>query len=292
MRPLDFILAVLVAVIWGGNFIAVKYGLSHFPPLFITALRFALVAPCLLPFHRRLPVPLASMVKLSLVLGVLHFGLVFTGMKMGLNVGSVILAAQMAVPFSCLLGALLFGDRLGRWQMLGMAVAFIGLYRLTGTPDVVERPLALVFVVCGACAWGYSNLMIKQWGGVPIFAVLGWMSLFSLPMMLLLSYIVEGNQWPLLLTVTWDVAASVIFTGIGSTVIGYGFWYYLIQRYPITMIAPFQLLVPVTGVGMAVAWFHEPVSSHLLTGGILTVLGVAIIVMRRPKLLERGEGTI
>lgn len=290
MKLTHYLLALLVAFLWGTNFVSMKYGLTHFEPFFLTVLRFILVSACVLPFYRRPPMPLWTLIRLSFVLGTLHFSLVLYGMRHGLNVGSVILAAQMAVPFSCLLGVWRLGDRIGTWQIFGLVVAFAGLLCLTGAPDIASHPFSLFCVVAGALAWGYSNIMIKKCGRIDILSVLGWISLFSLPQMLLLSWIFEGNQWPLVLSMGWDVAASVLFTALGSMILGYGAWYYLLRHHPISLIAPFQLLVPFFGVAMSVMMFNETLASAFMLGGALTMLGVGIIVFRKPRLVETGEG--
>ena len=44
MPTRDRLLAALVAALWGANFLAIHVGLQHFPPLFLAALRFAVIA--------------------------------------------------------------------------------------------------------------------------------------------------------------------------------------------------------------------------------------------------------
>ena len=65
--------------------------------------------------------------------------------------------------------------------------------------------------------------------------------------------------------------------------LGYGLWYRLLRRYQVNQTMPFLLLVPVFGVASGVAFLGEELTATLIAGGLLTVAGVAIILIRRPK---------
>ena len=55
------------------------------------------------------------------------------------------------------------------------------------------------------------------------------------------------------------------------------------RRYDINQVIPFTLLVPIFGVAGGVLFLGEVLTLSLMVGGCLTVAGVAIIVLRRPK---------
>src|SRR4051812_6713810 len=126
MKPLDIFFAIAVTAIWGGNFVAAKFGMGHFPPFFLTSLRFCCTALLLLPF---VPRPswrqMRQIAALALVLGTLHFAMLFASLYLGLDIASTAIIAQLGVPFSCLFSAWFLGDKLGPWRMGGMAVAFL-----------------------------------------------------------------------------------------------------------------------------------------------------------------------
>ena len=68
------------------------------------------------------------------------------------------------------------------------------------------------------------------------------------------------------------------------TVVGYGVWYYMIDKYETNQTMPFTLLVPVVGVLGGVFALGERMTLQIGLGGFATIVGVAIIVLRRPKL--------
>lgn len=288
--PLRYVLlALIVSFCWGANFTAVKVGLEHFPPYLMLALRFAMVAAVLLPFYPRLGVRLGFAFKIAFILGTAHFALVFGAMGMGVNIPTAVITVQLGVPFSCLLSAMWFGDRLGAWRSSGLAVAFLGIILIAGTPNVTENFIAFCMVMLGAFAWALSNVMIKKEGAVNILEMLGWMSLLSVPQLLLVSWLFEANQWELVLSTTWPAGLAVGFSAIFSTVVAYGLWYYLLTHCDVSQITPFNLLVPVFAIALGQVWYPVELTAQILIGGMVTIAGVAIIVIRRPRLATIGR---
>ena len=135
MRPLDIAAAAAVIVIWALNFIIGKIGVAQWPPLMMMMLRFALVAVLLVPFLRPHGKPWGLIVGLSVMLGGLHFGLMFTGLK-GVDAGPAAIAIQLSIPFSSLIAAVVYRDRMGPLQIAGMIIAFAGVYMISGEPTM------------------------------------------------------------------------------------------------------------------------------------------------------------
>lgn len=282
------LLAVVVAFFWGANFTAAKLGLEHFPPYLMLALRFAIVAAILLPiYYIRNPkfgIRLRFALEVAFVLGTAHFALVFAAIHMGVDIPTSVITVQLGVPFSCLLSAIWFNDRLGPWRSFGLMVAFTGIILIAGTPNVVANFGPFCMVMLGAFFWALSNVMIKKEGAVNVFEMLGWMSLLSVPQLLLLSWWFESNQLELLATTPWSAGLAIMFSSVFSTVVAYGLWYYLLTNCEVSRITPFNLLVPIFAIAIGQILYPVELTAQILTGGLITIGGVAIIVSRRPKL--------
>lgn len=285
MRPAHGVYAVLVALIWGGNYVASKIGMQAFPPFFYTALRFALVALVLLPFVKPPPLPaMWRLAQVALVLCVGHMGLILVAIHQGLSVGGAAVVVQMGVPFSCLLGVFLLNDRMGKWRILGMFLAFAGIIIVADSPNVVEHPWAFVIALLSALFWAVSNIQIKKLGEVDVFPLLAWKALFATPMLLAVSYAVEGPQWQQLSAAPLASWVGLAYTAFFSTIVAFGLWSWLLRLHPVSLVAPFSLLVPVAGVAAGQLFFAEALSPELLVGGALTLVGVGVITLRRPRL--------
>ena len=293
MPLLHVVFALVVVTLWGGNFIAAKYQLFHLPPFFATGLRFVLVALLVvwwvkIPTRREL-----KAIALLSMLATAHFSLPYVGMSMGLNISSTAIVAQMGVPFSCLLGAIMLSDRLGKWRLSGMVIAFFGMSIVLGSPNALEHPLAFMLTLAGAFFWGLSNIVMKMEHveQVNVMQMLGWMSLLAAPQLLAISAVLEPGAWQTLETIPMSASLGLLYTVVLSTLVAHGLWYFLIKSHPITYIAPYSLMVPVLGTWFASLFFGEQVTWHVLLGGLITLAGVAIIVIRRPKIVAHGEAT-
>ena len=192
-----------------------------------------------------------SIAAISVVLGGMHFGLMFAGLR-GVDAGPAAIAIQLTVPFSALLAAVFYRERLGSWQTAGMLVAFAGVYLLAGEPS--RRPSALHFlmVVCAAFAWAVANVLIKRLGPINVFTLNAWVALLACPQLLLASLLLERGQAPAIETADWRAWGAVVYMAVGASIIAYGLWYYLIEKHELNRVVPLTLLSPVLAVALAV----------------------------------------
>ncbi len=211
-----------------------------------------------------------------MVLGGLHFGLLFTGLK-GVNAGPAAIAIQLTVPFSALLAWLVYAERMGRWQLAGIAVAFAGIYILAG--DATERPdpASFLIIVVGAFAWAVANILIKRLGRINPFVLNAWIALIAAPLLFSASAVLESGQIRALTGAGWRGWGAVFYMAVGASITAYGLWYYLIGKYPLNRIVPLTLLSPVLAVALAMVILDEPATVRILAGGAITIFGVAMI---------------
>lgn len=272
---MDWAMALSVTALWGGNVVAVKAAVMTLPPFLLTALRFSLVALVLAPFFRPRRVQLAGIGRLSVVLGIGHFGLFFFAIS-GMDAASAGIAVQMSTPFSALLAWLVYREALGWARGVGMVVAFIGVAILAGEPQAETVWPLLVMAVSTFC-WAFSNVMIKRIGEVDPLAINGWMALFAAPMLFLCSLAFEHGQVQAMAATGPAGWAGLAYTTIGSTLIAYTLWYRLMARHSLNRVVPFTLLGPGISLAGGVLLLGETLTWHKLVGAALTVLGVAVI---------------
>jgi O-acetylserine/cysteine efflux transporter len=282
MRPLDWAAALAVIVIWGLNFVVGKIGVTQIPPLTLVAVRFALVAVLLSPFLRPLGRSWPLVAAVSVVLGGLHFGLMFSGLG-GVDAGLAAIAIQLTAPFSAILAAIFYRERLGPWQMLGMGIAFAGVYVLAGAPATTTTSVPhLLLVVAAAFAWALANILIKRLRGINVFVLNAWVALLALPQLILASLLLEHGQLQALAAADWRGWGAIVYMALGASITAYGLWYYLLGKYEVNRIVPMTLLSPVLAVVFAALILDEPLSLRIVLGGLLTIAGVAMIQFLRP----------
>lgn len=285
MKPADFLLVLVVMVIWGLNFVFAKWGVAQFPPIFMMGLRWAIVAAVLLPFVSMPREKIAGILLISFTLGCVHFSLMFTGLK-GTDAAVAAIATQTQVPFAALIAAFFLKDRLGWRRAAGMALAFIGIVIMAGEPRHAGNLLPILMVIAASFMWAVANIQIKQLGAVDGFALNAYLGLFAAPQLFLTSAVLESGQLAAVANADWVAWSAVAYMAILVTVISYVMWFRVLRRYPVNQAMPFTLLVPVLGVLFAALLLNEPLTWSVILGGIATVAGVAVIVLRRPRLAE------
>jgi len=295
VKPAHIGLAVFVAAIWGVNFVVIHWGLRDFPPLFMVAARFMLVA--LFAFF--LPRPRWSwrrLVFIGLAWFAGQFGFLFTAMAAGMPAGLASVTLQSQAFFTILMAAVLLGERPDVRQLAGSGAALTGLLIIGATAGTDGFTLAgLMLTLAAAVSWAAGNVLLRSSGGANMLAVVVWLSLVPPLPLLALSLIIEGPHAIVtaLTSVSWAGIASLAYIVIGSTLVGFGIWGHLIKLYPVSTVAPFALLVPVFGTLAAIMLLGERFPAQRLAGVALIVAGLAIVALparwlRAPWLGRKG----
>ena len=270
-------------LIWGGSFFMVKISLDHIPPLFFAFLRSLLVAVILVPFVRVPRGKFKEIALISVTFGSLHFPLMFIGLD-GTDVAAAAIAVQLQVPFAVLLGVFFFRESLSWRQVAGIAVALAGMVMIFGAPNLAGGAIPLLMVIGASFAWAVASTQIKAAGPIDPFVLSGWVSLFSAPQILVATVLLEDGQWVALLNADEVVFGSICYMAVVVSVFSYYVWYQQLQRHPVGQVVPFTLLVPVFGVASGVLFRDEPFTLGFASGSLLTLAGVAFIVLREFQL--------
>lgn len=285
MKPRHAALAVLVATIWGVNFVVIKVGLREFPPIFFSALRFLAAAVPALFFVGAPKVAWRWVVAVALALGVAKFGLVFLGMAAGMPAGLSSLVLQSQVFFTVLFAAALLRERPRPAQLAGTGVAAVGIVVIALDHGTGGPLSAFLLVVLGAVAWGLANVATRRAQAPDPLNFIVWVSAVSVPPLLGLSLVVEGATADLaaLRDLSWSGVGAVLFIAWVSTLLGFGLWNLLLRRYEASAVVPFALLVPVAGMMSGWLLLDEAVTATRLGGAALVVAGMAVgtLVRRR-----------
>ncbi|WP_091059470.1 EamA family transporter [Klenkia brasiliensis] len=285
MSTRDRLLACLVAVCWGLNFVAIHLSLQQFPPFFLVALRFALLAVPTLLLVPRPGVPWRWVLGYGVGFGVLQFLFLYLAMAVGMPTGLASLVLQSSAPFTVLLAGVLLRERISGRQALGVAVAIAGLAGIAvhrADVDGGALLLPVLLTLCGGLGWALGNLATRQARATHPLRLTLWMSVVPPLPMLAVSLLVEGpaqigRSFTGLGTTTGLLAVGgLAYTVLVGTVLGSGLWATLLSRNPSSSVAPFSMLVPVVGIGAAWLLLGEPTSAAELAWGGLVVGGVLV----------------
>ena len=190
----DRLLALLVAVCWGLNFPATALALQHFPPLFLVALRFALVAVPTILLVPRPQVKLRWLIGTGLGIGVLQFAFLYLGMAAGMPSGLASLVLQASAPFTVLLAGIFLAERISRRQVVGIVLAVAGLATIAVHRGETAALLPVVLTLAGGLGWAIGNVCSRKAAAPNPLHLTLWMSVVPPLPMLAVSLYVEGPQ--------------------------------------------------------------------------------------------------
>lgn len=254
MPTRDRLLAALVAALWGANFLAIHVGLQHFPPLFLAALRFAVIAVPTVLLVPRPRVRLRWLLGYGLGFGTLQFLFLFVAMDVGMPTGLASLVLQASAPFTVLLGAVLLRERISARQGIGITLAVLGLAAIAVARAQTAALLPVVLTLLGALGWAFGNLASRLAAPPKPLHLTLWMSVVPPLPLLLASWVVEGPAagWNALRAAVTPAGVpgllAVAYIAGLATVLGSGIWTALLCRHPAGVVAPWSLLVPVVGM--------------------------------------------
>lgn len=288
MTARDLAMLVGANVLWGVNLIVAKIGLAQFPPMLFTLLRFTILAVCLAPFLRVRRGQMGTMVVASFFMGALQFALYFWGLTKATNVASVAIANQLTVPFSTLLSIALLGEVVHWRRWTGITLSFAGVLIMGFDPEVATQWQSLSFVISGAFIGCVGLIAIKKLKGFSPLELQAWIAWLSLPLLLVFTLEFERPDTNVLAHVSLAGWGALFYTALASSLMAYTIYFYLINRYPLTSVAPITTLSPVFSVVLCVLFLNEALSPRLAIGGVCTLLGVVIITMREKRIVDTG----
>ncbi|MFJ4685959.1 EamA family transporter [Streptomyces sp. NPDC088789] len=278
MRPSHLLLAVLVAAVWGVNFVVIEIGLDHFPPLLFSALRFLAAALPAVFLVGRPKVAWKWILAVGLFLGVAKFGLLFVGMDVGMPAGLSSLVLQIQAVFTALIAYVVLGERPNRIGAIGMTVALGGI-AVAAVSEGQSGPLTgFALVIAAAACWGVSNVVTRKAAAPDALNFMVWVSTVPVLPLLALSLLTEGwdRDVAALRSLDWQGVGAVVFVAWIATVFGFGAWGWLLRRHPASTVAPFSLLVPVFGMSAAALFLGESITPLQGCAAVLLVGGVTL----------------
>ncbi|WP_318385289.1 O-acetylserine/cysteine exporter [Enterobacter sp.] len=286
MTRKDGLLAMLVVVVWGLNFVVIKLGLHNMPPLMLAGLRFVLVAfPAILVVARP-KIPMRLLLGYGLTISFGQFAFLFCAINFGMPAGLASLVLQAQAFFTIILGAVMFGERLQGKQLVGITLAVFGVLVLAESSLNGQHVALLGFLLTLAAAfsWACGNIFNKKIMQLPVrpsvMSLVVWSALIPIVPFMLASLILDGPAVMLQSLVGIDLVTvfSLLYLAFVATIVGYGIWGTLLGRYETWRVAPLSLLVPVVGMGSAAMLLGETLTLVQLVGAAMIMAGLYINV--------------
>ena len=287
MTPRHTLLALLVVIIWGLNFLAIDFGLDGVPPLVFLALRFILVAIPAIFFLKPPTIGWKNVLLIGTFLSLGQFSLLYLSLALGMPPGLASLLLQTQVVLSVIVSAIVLRERPSRKQLIGIIIGMLGLAIVVIGHSYAAPWLPVVILLLAALSWAIGNVLSRRAKAASGLSLVVWSGLVVPIPSLVLAMIVDSPAVVLdsITHLSWVAILSTLYTAVFASLVGYGIWNTLLAKYPTSAVVPFTLLVPV--VGIIAAWIavnEQPTVSEVV-GGVIMLAGLAVAVIvwgRRP----------
>ncbi|WP_322068629.1 EamA family transporter [Paraburkholderia bannensis] len=286
MSPKDLLLALVVVLAWGVNFVVIKVGLHGVPPLLLGALRFTLAAFPAVLFVKRPKLPLRWLLAYGATISFGQFAFLFTAMYVGMPAGLASVVLQAQAFFTLVFAAFFLGERFRAQNVIGLLIAagglaLIGLQSSAGGASVQVMTVAgFVLTLCAACMWALGNIVTKKVGKIDLVGLVVWGSVIPPLPFFVLSYVMEGPQRieAALTSIGMASIGAIVYLAFIATILGYSLWSRLLSKYPASQVAPFSLLVPIVGLASAALLLGERLTAAQVGGAALVMAGLIVNV--------------
>lgn len=285
----DILVAVAMNVMWGLNLIAVKMGVDLIEPLTAGWLRQVMVMLICLPALRIIDGKMRELLALGALSGALFYIIVNISMAVSTNVSALAIAGQLGAPFSLILAVVFLGERVHKYRIAGMALAFAGVVMIVFDPHAVDERLGLALTAAASFVWAICSLIQRRLIGVPVLTIYAWIGLIGTIVLGPLAFLVEPEAFISLPNLPLSTFGWVLFSALGSTVIGQGAMSILLQRHPVSTVVPLTLPTPVISVIAASYWFGTKMTPVMIAGGVVVLIGVAIVTLRTARAAEHRQ---
>jgi len=292
----DLLSALLVVIIWGTNFVAMKVGLRDLTPFQMGAARYVFAILPLILFVKPPKLSAKWVIAYGFSQGVGQFGLLFLSLKVGMSASLASVILQTQVFFTAIFGYLLLKERTSRALLAGLALAAVGLLcfatsSLQSAHSSDITPAGFALCLAGAAMWAVSNIVVRRaQKDTPEFDVISFIvwcgAVPILPFVLLsLAFDDPSTRWHWV-EAPFAAWVAVAYVGWMSTIVGYAMWTRLLKRHPVNRVAPFSLGVPVIGITSGMVALGDVISGWQWAG-IALIVAALVCTMFGGRWLDR-----
>jgi len=273
VKPLHLALLLFTVAIWGFNFVVTRVALEVFSAEQLAFARSILTLAILLPWWKpfeRIPWRLMAA---ALAIGTGSFYLLYKAIDITESLTTVAVGTQLMPPLTAILALLFFHERISRNKWLGVLIAMVGAVYVAGITSSKLSLLALGLTFLAVLFYSGGSIVIGKSTAVGVWRMLAWISALSLlPLGLMTA--VAGPLFPdpgLLEIRHW---LALLFAAVLAALLGQAVLFSLYRRYPVSVVAPWVLLIPVFAGVSSMLVYGETISVKLILGGSMVIVGV------------------
>lgn len=287
MTPVQLLLFLGVCLAWAFHMIVIKTTVELVEPLTYVAFRMPFLALILAPLLRWHQGQMLRILIGGACFGGLNYAFMFTGFSLTTaSIGAVVIESYVVI--ATLLSVVFLREHVGWRRSLGIVAALIGVVTIatadseaTGSRNL---PLGALLLVLAATSEATGALFVKKIEGVKPLALLAWFAVVGTVLTGLFAAVFERDHF------AWisgenrtQIIGALAYSVLVASLFGHAAYYYLLQRVPLSVVAPSGLLITFFAMLMGVTLLAEPLTPKVGLGAGMVVAGVAIILVRSQR---------
>ena len=192
---------------------------------------------------------------------------------------------QTEVPFGVIFAYFMLKEKPTIRALIGIGIAFLGVYILTGSPNLDGKFFGIALTILGSAIWALGQVMVKPLSKkINPLALVAWLAFFSGPILIFSSAVIDGNTIIYLTEASFNHWMIAIYIGFIMQPITYGCFYYVLKNNPLYKVLPIVTMgIPPTGLLAAIFLLGEKPTNELFIGGAIIIIGVIMIVFTKTK---------
>jgi drug/metabolite transporter (DMT)-like permease len=287
MPALDWVLLIILAILWGGSFFFMAIALRELSPLTTVALRIGIGAALLAMLGLVVRQPLRLSVNLFcsfIVMGALNnvvpFALIGWALRDIPSGLAAILNATTPLFTVVVAHMATLDEKITLPRCLGLLIGFAGVVVMVGRGALINldapltaQLLCLAAALCYALAGVYGR-RFRRLGITPLQTAAGQLMASTV----LIVPLTVAVDCPCDLHLP-SLAASLAILAVGalSTALAYVLYFRILSSAGATNLLLVTFLIPISAVGLGTIVLHEPINTDEIAGMALIGLGLASI---------------
>ena len=226
----------------------------------------------------------------SLIANTLQYSITYTGLSL-IDASAAVLLVQTEVPFGVVFAYFMLKEKPTLRALIGISVAFLGVYVLTGSPNLDGKLFGITLTIIGSAVWALGQVLVKPLSKeINPLSLVAWLAIFSGPTLICISAIIDGNTLNYLSMASLDHWIIAIYIGFIMQPITYGCFYYVLKNNPLYKVLPVVTMgIPLTGLLAAIFLLGEKPTTELFIGGAIIIIGVIMIIFTKTKKDKKEE---
>lgn len=267
---------------WGGNFVVSAWvvGSNPVPPFMLALFRAAFVLGVMGVFlFRPLPKRFGRLLLVSLFVGPVHLGFLYTGLQTApASAGSIV--SQSLIPMSTVLSVLFLRERIGWIRSIAIIVSFVGVMIMVYQPDALSIDRGLVLLILAYAALAIGSVLMRTVPDVDWRQYVAWTAVLVFGLSLLATSLFETGHAAVWQAAGWKLVTAALYAALFVSVFAHGQFFRLMQTYEVSQVIPLTLITTLWACALGVAFLGETLYPRYIIGAALILPCVWIIARR------------